>query len=100
MIRGGAVYIMTNKRNGTLYTGVTSNLKRRVWEHRTGVYPSSFTAKYQCNRLVYYRSFGRIEEAIAEEKRIKGGNRAAKLKLIELMNPQWNDLWTEIESWS
>ncbi len=100
MKRGGAVYIMTNKRNSTLYTGVTSDLKKRVWEHKNNVYPESFTTKYNCHTLVYYAGFHRIEEAIAEEKRIKGGSRSAKLKLIETQNPQWNDLWVEIENWS
>ena len=98
MQRGGAVYIMANKRNGTLYAGVTSDLKRRVWEHKNNFYPDSFTVKYKCYTLVYYRAFSRIEEAISEEKRIKGGNRNAKLKLIEDNNPQWNDLWVEIEN--
>ncbi len=99
MKREGTVYIMTNKRNGTLYTGVTSDLKRRVWEHRNNVIPGSFTSRYRCGMIVYYNNFDRIEEAIDEEKRIKGGNRAAKIKLIETKNPQWNDLWTEIENW-
>ena len=100
MERGGAVYIMANKRNGTLYTGVTSNLKKRVWEHRNNVFPDSFTAQYNCHLLVFYCDFAKIEEAIAEEKRIKGGNRATKLKLIEQNNPEWNDLWIEVEQWN
>jgi putative endonuclease len=99
MKRGGAVYIMTNKRNGTLYTGVTSDLRQRVWEHKTHAYPNGFTAKYGCHLLVYYSAFHRIEEAIAEEKRIKGGNRKAKLKLINDINPEWKDLWEEIKEW-
>ena len=99
MRRGGAVYIMANQRNGTLYIGVTGDLKKRVWEHRNNIFPHGFTAKYKCHHLVYYRGFDRIEEAIAEEKRIKGGSRAAKLKLIEEQNPQWSDLWTEVEKW-
>ncbi len=99
MKRGGAVYIMTNKRNGTLYTGVTSRLVERVYEHRTGAYKDGFTAKYACRILVYYSSFHSIEEAIAEEKRIKAGNRKTKLALIENMNPQWKDLWEEIKNW-
>jgi putative endonuclease len=90
---------MTNKRNGTLYTGVTSNLQQRVEEHRTHAYPKGFTAKYGCSLLVYYCAFPRIEDAIAEEKRIKGSSRKAKLKLIEDMNPQWKDLWEEIKEW-
>jgi putative endonuclease len=100
MQRGGAVYIMANKRNGTLYTGVTSDLRRRVWEHRTNVFADGFTAKYNCHSLVYYNGFHRIEEAIGEEKRIKAGNRKAKLKLIEEMNPEWKDLWEEVKEWS
>jgi putative endonuclease len=97
MKRGGYVYIITNKRNGTLYTGVTSNLQGRILQHRNNVYETGFTAKYGCHLLVYHCFFDRIEDAIAEEKRIKGGSRMAKLKLIENMNPQWNDLWEEIK---
>ena len=82
MKRRGAVYIMTNKRDGTLYTGVTSDLKKRVREHRESVFPDSFTSKYKCFKLVYYKQFDRIEDAIAEEKRLKGGSRIAKIKLI------------------
>jgi putative endonuclease len=96
---GGVVYIMTNKRNGTLYTGVTSDLRRRVREHRTKADPDSFTAKYTCSMLVYYGAFPRIEDAITEEKRIKSSRRKAKIKLIETMNPQWKDLWEEIKAW-
>ena len=90
---------MTNKRNGTLYVGVTARLVERVQEHRMCIHPESFTAKYGCNMLVYYNSFSRIEEAIAEEKRIKGGSRSKKLKLIESMNSEWKDLWNEIKDW-
>ena len=96
MERGGCVYILTNKRNGTLYVGVTARLAERVHEHRTNIDPNSFTAKHGCHQLVYYHAFDRVEDAIAEEKRIKGGSRAAKLKLIESMNPQWNELWNEL----
>ena len=88
---------MTNKREGTLYTGVTSDLKKRVWEHKNNVFPDSFTAKYKCYKLVYYQQFDRIEDAIAEEKRIKGGSRLAKIQLIEDLNPQWKDLWEDVE---
>jgi putative endonuclease len=96
MERGGSVYIMTNKQNGTLYVGVSARLAERVFEHRTGIYPDCFTAKYGCSILVYYHYFSRIEDAIAEEKRIKSGSRAKKVKLIENMNPTWKDLWNEI----
>ena len=99
MKRGGCVYIMTNKRNGTLYVGVTARLVERIWEHRTLADPESFTAKYGCIMLVYYQSFGRIEEAIAEEKRLKAGNRQQKISMINSMNPQWKDLWDEIKEW-
>jgi putative endonuclease len=100
MKQGGVVYIMTNKRNGTLYTGVTSDLQKRVWEHLTNVYPNGFTAKYGCHLLVYYCAYSTIGEAIVEEKRIKGKIRKVKLKLIEDMNPKWNDLWEEIQKWN
>jgi putative endonuclease len=96
MERGGAVYILTNKYDKVLYTGVTSNLKIRISEHKEKKYKNSFSAKYNCNKLVYYRSFHNIEEAIAEEKRIKGGSRNNKIKLIESLNPNWNDLYNQL----
>jgi putative endonuclease len=83
MERGGTVYIMTNKRKTVLYTGVTSSLMSRVMKHRNGAYPDSFSFKYNTIHLVYYKFFGTIEEAIAEEKRIKAGSRKQKIKLIE-----------------
>jgi len=99
MKRGGCVYIMANKRNGTLYVGVTSRLVERMYEHRACINKDSFTAKYNCKMLVYYSPFNTIEEAIHEEKRIKGGNRKAKIELIENMNTEWKDLWEEIKEW-
>ena len=99
MKKGGCIYIMASKRNGTLYVGVTARLVERVYEHRTHLNPDSFTAKYNCDMLVYYNSFEYIEDAICEEKRIKGGSRKDKLLLIEKMNPDWNDLWNEIKDW-
>ena len=100
MERGGAVYIMTNKRHTVLYTGVTSDLIARVQLHIQKFYPSSFTAKYNVNKLVYYCSFSTIEEAIAEEKRIKGGSRKKKIELIESINLFWEDLWIkEVSKW-
>ena len=81
--RKGYVYILFNQRNGTLYTGVTSFLKRRVYEHKTKIHPESFTAKYSVDKLGYFEEFVSIkEEAIAREKQIKGGSRAAKLALF------------------
>src|ERR1041385_3396325 len=92
MERGGYVYIMTNKHHTTLYTGVTSELQVRINQHKSKEYPNSFTSKYNCDKLVYYNGFPTIEEAIAEEKRIKGGSRQDKIDLINKMNPKWEDL--------
>lgn len=90
------MYIMASPNKTTVYVGVTSNLYKRVFEHRSKVYLSSFSAKYNCVELVYYRHYERIEEAIAEEKRIKSGSRSAKERLIIGMNPEWRDLWPEL----
>jgi predicted GIY-YIG superfamily endonuclease len=90
-----AIYIMANKRNGTLYTGVTSNLGQRVWQHREGV-AEGFTKRYGCKLLVWYESAETMDAAISREKQIKGGSRAKKLALIEGMNPDWRDLFEEI----
>jgi putative endonuclease len=90
--QGGCVYIMTNKMHTVLYTGVTSDLIGRVWKHKNKVYPKSFTAKYHCNKLVYYCFYPRIEEAIAAEKKIQAGNRKNKISLINSINPGWVDL--------
>ena len=86
---------MFNKRNGTLYTGVTSNLIKRVWEHKNEV-TKCFTSKYKIDKLGYYEMFSRIEDAIIREKQIKGGSRKNKLKLIETLNPNWEDLYYTI----
>ncbi|MDR2840516.1 MAG: GIY-YIG nuclease family protein [Paludibacter sp.] len=96
MEKGGYVYIMANCKNGTLYSGVTADLIRRIQEHKNKSNPQSFTAKYNCHNLVYYCFFQRIEYAIEEEKRIKGGSRKAKLKLIEDFNSKWEDLYFKI----
>ncbi len=92
---GGHVYIMASRKNGTLYTGVTADLARRVWEHRDKVLPG-FTSRYGVTRLVWYRAFDDIEIAIAEEKRIKRWRRAWKIQMIEQMNPEWEDLYANI----
>ncbi len=99
MERGGIVYIITNFTHSTLYTGVTSDLLFRTIEHREKLHPKSFTAKYNLNKLVYYCFYPTIEEAIAEEKRIKGGSRVKKIKLVEIQNSLWKDLWEEISEW-
>ena len=95
--KGGSVYILANKNNITLYTGVTSDLLSRVDEHRQKVYPKSFTSKYNISKLVYHEGFHSIEEAILREKQIKAGSRKKKIWLIESINPEWNDLFVEIE---
>ena len=99
MKRGGSVYILTNSHNQVLYTGVTSDLFKRISEHRENKYEKSFTASYNVYKLVYYQNFLTIVEAIAEEKRIKGGSRARKIKLIEGVNSEWKDLWEMISNW-
>jgi len=90
-----AVYIMTNRRNGTLYTGVTSNLAQRVWQHREGV-ADGFTKRYGCKMLVWFEMHATMDAAITREKQIKGGSRAKKLALIEALNPRWQDLFGDI----
>ncbi len=87
---------MTNENNTTLYTGVTSDLKVRVYQHKNNVFEKSFTAKYNLHNLVYYETFHNIEEAIAREKQIKGGSRKKKEALINSFNQEWNDLYEDI----
>ncbi|MFH1003997.1 MAG: GIY-YIG nuclease family protein [Bacteroidota bacterium] len=99
MKRGGCIYIMTNKNNTTLYTGVTSDLKIRVYHHKNNLFPESFTATYKLHKLVYYEAFHNIEEAIAREKQIKGGSRKKKEALINAFNPEWKDLYEEVMDW-
>ena len=91
-MKGGYVYIMTNTHNTTLYTGVTSNLMKRVLQHKKGVFPESFTDQYLCHKLVWSKFVPTIEGAIAEEKRIKHWRRAWKEELIAKENPEWKDL--------
>ena len=91
----GYVYILFNKRNGTLYTGVTSNLVKRMYEHKSKVI-DGFTKKYGIDKLGYYEVFDEIAEAIKREKTIKGGSRAKKLELIESINSDWEDLYNSI----
>ena len=86
------VYIMTNKPNGVLYVGVTSDLKGRVAKHKAKTYPNSFSAQYNLDKLVYFEKIDGMSKAIDREKQLKAGNRARKLKLIEGMNPEWRDL--------
>ncbi len=89
------VYILTSKRNGTLYIGVTNDLIRRVYEHKNNLI-EGFTKKYNIHKLVYYEQTNDSYSAIQREKRFKKWNRQWKLELIEKSNPQWKDLYTEI----
>jgi putative endonuclease len=95
MEKRGFVYIMTNRKDGTLYIGVTSNLIKRVYQHKSKLL-EGFTYKYNLKRLVYYEIFETIEEAIKREKQLKNWKRDWKIKLIESINPQWLDLYDEI----
>src|SRR4051812_9381965 len=90
-----AIYIMASRRNGMLYTGVTSNLVQRAWQHREGL-NGGFTKRYDCKQLVWYELAATMDVAIAREKLIKAGSRAKKLALIEAMNPDWRDLFDDI----
>lgn len=90
-----AVYILASERNGTLYTGVTSDLVARTWQHREHVV-DGFTRKYDVTILVWYELHGTMDSAILREKQIKAWKREWKIRLIEEKNPYWNDLWPEI----
>jgi putative endonuclease len=98
-MRGGCTYILTNINHTVLYIGVTSDLVNRISEHRDKSYPKSFTAKYNCNKLVWYECYSSIIEAINFEKYYKGKKRPFKIQLIETLNPDWKDLWEEIKEW-
>ncbi|HEV2424354.1 MAG TPA: GIY-YIG nuclease family protein [Terriglobia bacterium] len=89
------VYILANDRNGTLYTGVTSDLAKRIWEHKNGSM-EGFTKKYDVHTLVWYEQHETMESAINREKAIKEWQRAWKLRLIEESNPEWRDLYPDI----
>lgn len=91
-------YILTNKRNGTLYIGVTNNLERRISEHKTKTY-NGFSAEYDLDMLVYYEDFNDVNLAIAREKQLKKWNRKWKLNLIEKFNPDWKDLAKDWFDW-
>ena len=90
------VYIMTNATNVVLYTGVTNNLLRRVYEHKTHADPESFTARYDVTKLVYFEETTDSYAAISREKQIKGGSRKKKNELIAQMNPEWKDLYFDL----
>ncbi|MFM9911908.1 MAG: GIY-YIG nuclease family protein [Methylophilaceae bacterium] len=92
---GAYVYILANERNGTLYIGVTSNLLSRVWQHKNDV-ADGFTKKYQVHRLVWYEAHENMLSAITREKTLKYWQRMWKIRLIEQMNPNWLDLYSQL----
>ncbi|MDX8358833.1 GIY-YIG nuclease family protein [Sphingopyxis terrae] len=92
--RSPAVYIMTNCKRGVLYTGVTSNLIARAWQHQQK--QRGFSARYRCDKLVWFEMHGDMPSAIAREKQIKAGSRAKKIALVETSNPEWRDLYPEL----
>jgi len=94
-VRQPATYILANRKNGTLYTGVTSNLVQRIWQHKSAE-TGGFTARYGCKTLVWYELHGTMEAAILREKQLKAGSRAGKIALIRNSNPDWRDLYDEI----
>ena len=90
------IYLLTNQNNTVIYTGVTSNLCKRIWEHRNKVV-KGFTQRYNIGKLVYYEIYDDPENAIAREKQIKAGSRKNKIDLIESINPEWKDLYDTLE---
>jgi putative endonuclease len=97
MERGGFVYITTTKNNTALYTGSTSDLPGRIFQHKNKVFPNSFTARYNVDKLVYFEYFDRIEEAIDRERQIKSWKRIKKEQLISNYNPEWRELYDDIK---
>ncbi len=95
-IKGGCVYIMTNMTHSVLYVGVSSELPGRVYDHKSKKYPKSFTARYNCDKLVYYCFYPHIEEAISVEKTLKGSSRKHKQQLVNSINPEWKDLYQSL----
>ena len=90
-------YLITNKNHTVIYTGVTSALRKRIWEHKNKMYPHSFSARYNVEILVYYEAFFDIGEAIEREKQIKGGSRQKKIEMINSFNPEWTDLFEDLD---
>lgn len=94
-MKNGYVYILTNKENGTLYVGVTSDLIKRIWQHKNK-FVEGFSKKYDLNKLVYYEVFNDIENTITREKQLKNWHRQWKINLINQQNPDWMDLYNDI----
>ena len=95
MKKEGCIYILFNRKNGTLYVGVTSDLIKRIYQHKNKLI-EGFTKKYGVDKLGYYEIYGDIESAIAREKQIKAGSRKKKIDLIEKINPNWDDLYDSL----
>ena len=95
MQKNGYIYIMTNRQHRVLYTGVTSDLTKRISEHKYHRV-KGFTKKYNCDKLIYFEDCGGIEQAILREKQVKGGSRKSKVELITALNPEWRDLSNRI----
>ena len=95
IIKIPCIYILSNKKNGALYVGVTSNLQQRIWQHKQNIV-HGFTQKYNIHKLVYYEVCPTIESAITREKQLKGGSRKKKVELIEIANSDWNDLYDKM----
>lgn len=94
-MKNPVIYMMTNQRDGVVYIGVTSNLQRRVYEHKQGLL-AGFTKKYKCKLLVYYEIHETMESAIVREKQLKAGPRKKKIQLLEALNPDWVDLYESL----
>jgi len=89
------IYILTSKKNGTLYIGLTNNLVRRIFEHKSGLI-KGFTKKYSVNKLVYFENYSDINAAILREKRLKKWKRQWKIEMIQKENPEWEDLYEDL----
>jgi putative endonuclease len=94
-VKNPFVYILTNKPRGTLYVGVTSDLVKRIWQHKNNVF-EGFSSKYHLHTLVWFEQHASMEAAILREKQIKGGSRQKKIALIDTLNPQWLDLYERL----
>ena len=94
-VKNPFVYILTNKPRGTLYVGVTSDLVKRIWQHKNNVF-EGFSSKYHLHTLVWFEQHASMEAAILREKQIKGGSRQKKIALIDTLNPQWLDLYEKL----
>lgn len=92
-----SIYIITNKPKGVLYIGLSKRLKKRIYQHKNKVHPSTFSARYNLEKLVYFEEFDNEEEAKLREKRMKKWNRDWKIELIEKSNPSWNDLYNNLK---